>query len=408
MAAGTTYKQRGCRDGNGRRLGKKCPRLRRSNGAWSRDHGSWYYQLELPAHPDGSRRTPLRRGGFASRAAAQQELNQARQLLAIPLPGDQDGRRRIADLLGRSVRTGGGLPDVATVRRLARAGRELAVPQLTGELLEEWLAAAKNLRPGTVRSYSAHIHLYYKPHIGHIRIDQLRVADVASVFDAIDEVSDAITEARARGDTAFLASFRGRRVVGAATRQRIRATLRSAITTYMKQNPGVLEINPAALVDLPPGRRPRPLVWTAERIRAWQAEFDARLGQARARGGRVDPVAVYVSVPRPSAVMVWTPTQTAAFLRQARRHRLYALYHLIAFRGLRRGEAGGLRRTDTDLRTAVATVRWQIVQLGWETSQGAPKSDAGERHVALDTRYTSTVVRRARVQATYSLRWVSS
>jgi hypothetical protein len=155
MALGTTYKQCGCRDGNGRRLGKKCPRLRRADGAWSRDHGSWYYQLELPAHSDGSRRTPLRRGGFASRAAAQQELNQARELLAIPLPGDQDGRRRIADLLGRSVSADGGLPDAATVRRLARAGAELAVAPLTGDWLEEWLAAARNLRPGTVRSYSS-------------------------------------------------------------------------------------------------------------------------------------------------------------------------------------------------------------------------------------------------------------
>jgi len=32
------------------------------------------------------------------------------------------------------------------------------------------------------------------------------------------------------------------------------------------------------------------------------------------------------------------------------------------------------------------TVRWQIPQLGCETSQGAPKSEAGERHVALDAR----------------------
>jgi hypothetical protein len=162
------------------------------------------------------------------------------------------------------------------------------MPPLTGEWLEEWLAAAKCLRPGTVRSYAAHIRLYYQPHIGHIRIDRLRVADVASVFDAIDEINDAVTEARASGDAPLPVTVRGRRVVGAATRQRIRATLRSAITTYMKQHPGVLEINPAALVDLPPGRRPRPLVWTAERTRAWQAEFDARLTEARARGGRVD------------------------------------------------------------------------------------------------------------------------
>lgn len=119
MAAGTTYKQCGCRDDNGRRVGQKCPRLRRKDGAWSRDHGNWYYQLELPPHPDGTRRTPLRRGGFGSQATAQHELNQARELLAIPPPGDLEARRRIADLICRSVRTDGGLPDPGTVRKLA-------------------------------------------------------------------------------------------------------------------------------------------------------------------------------------------------------------------------------------------------------------------------------------------------
>ncbi len=331
---------------------------------------------------------PLRRGGFASQKGAQSELNQARELLAIPAEGDHDARRRIADLITRSVRTGGGLPEPSTVRRLARAGRELDQPPAIGEWLEEWLASAKNLRPGTARSYAAHIRLYWQPHIGHLRIDRLRVADVAGVFDAIDEDNDAITEARAGGDPRRRAAATGRRVVSPATKQRIRATLRSAISTYMKQHPGVLDINPAALVDLPPGRRPRPLVWTAERTRAWQEDFAARLAEARAKAGgrRVDPVAVYVATPRPSPVMVWTVAQTAVFLRHARGYRLYALYHLIAFRGLRRGEACGLRRADIDLDTAITTVRWQITQLGWETSQGSPKSEAGERQVALDAR----------------------
>jgi hypothetical protein len=90
-----------------------------------------------------------------------------------------------------------------------------AMPPLTGEWLEEWLAAAKNLRPGMVRSYAAHIRLYYRPHIRHIRIDRPRVVDVASVFDAIDEINDAIIEGRASGDTALPATVRGRRVVGA-------------------------------------------------------------------------------------------------------------------------------------------------------------------------------------------------
>lgn len=82
MAAGTTYKQCGCRDDDGRRLGQRCPRLHRRDGGWSSDHGRWYYQLELPARANGTRR-PVRRGGFSSRDAARAELDRARELLAI-------------------------------------------------------------------------------------------------------------------------------------------------------------------------------------------------------------------------------------------------------------------------------------------------------------------------------------
>ena len=61
--------------------------------------------------------------------------------------------------------------------------------------------------------------------------------------------------------------------------------------------------------------------------------------------------------------------------------------------GLRRGESCGLRRTDTDLHTATATIRWQITQLGWDPVQGAPKSDAGERTVALDADTITDITR---------------
>jgi hypothetical protein len=44
---------------------------------------------------------------------------------------------------------------------------------------------------------------------------------------------------------------------------------------------------------------------------------------------------------KPSPVMVWTPAQLGAFLDHASAHRLYAFFHLVAFRGLRRGEAVG-------------------------------------------------------------------
>jgi hypothetical protein len=42
-------------------------------------------------------------------------------------------------------------------------------------------------------------------------------------------------------------------------------------------------------------------------------------------------------------VAVWTPAQTAAFLNAITGRALHAAFHLIALRGLRRGEAAGLR-----------------------------------------------------------------
>jgi len=197
MAAGTTYKQCSCRDDHGRRLGQKCARLRRANGAWSSRHGTWYYQVELPPYPDGSRRNPLRLGGFATHDDAEQELAAARDLLAIATPGDLEGRIQIADLIQLALKATRQLPDPAAVRKAARLGHDPGAAQVTvDQRLDKWLAAKKNLRAGTARSYEAHVRLYYRPHIGHIRLNRLRVADVTSVFDAIDERNDAITRRR--------------------------------------------------------------------------------------------------------------------------------------------------------------------------------------------------------------------
>jgi integrase len=59
-------------------------------------------------------------------------------------------------------------------------------------------------------------------------------------------------------------------------------------------------------------------------------------------------------------VGVWTAEQTAEFLRQVRGHRLYTLFHLVALRGLRRGEAVGLRWSDLDLDAGALTVSEQL------------------------------------------------
>ncbi len=48
----------------------------------------------------------------------------------------------------------------------------------------------------------------------------------------------------------------------------------------MKQHPGTLPANVAALGELPPGGRPKAMVWTGERVRAWQKDFDAWLADS--------------------------------------------------------------------------------------------------------------------------------
>jgi integrase len=90
------------------------------------------------------------------------------------------------------------------------------------------------------------------------------------------------------------------------------------------------------------------------------------------------------SRPAPSMVMVWTPEQTGQFLDHAMGDRLYPQFHLVAHRGLRRGEACGLRWIDTHLEAGTIDVLNQIVQYGWETGQAKPKTEESEATVALD------------------------
>jgi integrase len=58
----------------------------------------------------------------------------------------------------------------------------------------------------------------------------------------------------------------------------------------------------------------------------------------------------------PGPVMVWTPEQTKAFLDFAADER-NPLFHLVAYRGLRRAEVAGLPWSDTDLSKARIMIR---------------------------------------------------
>ncbi|MDQ7911305.1 site-specific integrase [Phytohabitans sp. ZYX-F-186] len=134
--------------------------------------------------------------------------------------------------------------------------------------------------------------------------------------------------------------------------------LRSALNAAIRD--GLLRDNPARFVELPTPRRPQPQVWTSHRVDAWQRD-----GQ------------------RPS-VAVWTADQVATFLDTVREDRLFAMWWLIALRGLRRGEAAGLRWCDVDLQQRVMVIEQQRIAFGRIVTVGPPKTRASRRTIALD------------------------
>jgi integrase len=242
------------------------------------------------------------------------------------------------------VRRGGFATEAAAVAALEALASPAAGPEpglSTGEWLGRWLASRVSLRASTARGYAAHVRGYLVPYLGGIPLAALTSGDVQAMFTAV-----------IRDETVL------GRPVSAATLHRIHATLRAALNAAVRA--GLIRVNPGRFPELPRAVRPRPQVWTPALTERWQAE-----------GWR-------------PAVGVWTAGQTSQFLRQVRGHRLYALFHLIALRGLRRGEAAGLRWSDLDLDAGTLTVTGQLQQLGGRMVAGPPKSDAGRRVIALD------------------------
>lgn len=255
---------------------------------------------------------------------------------SLELAADAEGRRR-------RLRRGGYGTERAAIEALERVGgiRAGGEALTVAVWLRRWLASRLSLRPETVRSYGGHIEDYFIPHVGPVLLAELSRSRVQAMFTQI-----AVTDGMAG------------RPVKAATLHRIHATLRVALNEALRV--GLIAANPAVGVELPSAPYPRPTLWTVERVAAWR------------RGGA------------PPAVPVWTPEQTAAFLSSVREHRLYALLHLVALTGLRRGEVCGLTWADLDLDAGVLAVARQRRHTAGHVATAPPKTRAGIREIALD------------------------
>ncbi len=244
----------------------------------------WEYVVDLGAERTGRRRQ-RRKGGFRTRREAAAALAKLTARLADNLDVD----------------------DTITVETFLR----------------EWFAGKRKLRRSTRAGYQTHLDALI-PKIGQIPLTRLRPIHVQR---ALDELS---AEGGRRTNT-------GTAGMAGSTIHRYRATLRSALTTAVKQRR--ITYNPASFVELPDGRAPDAEPWSADEL------------------GR--------------------------FLDHAAGDRLGTLYETIALAGLRRGEALGLIWDDVDLDSGVLWLRQTIIDVRCRTMVERPKTRAGQRRVAL-------------------------
>jgi integrase len=210
----------------------------------------------------------------------------------------------------------------------------------TGGWLRTWLGSHISLAPATVKAYGFHIQLHLEPALGRIPLKELRGGDVQAMFNRL-----------AKGG-------KNRRPLSPSTLERIRVTLRVAMNAAIRE--GLIERNPALNLELPRQRKARAVIWTEDQVAWWK-----RTGKRH-------------------SVAVWTPAQTAQFLHGSHEHRLYAAFHLVALRGLRRAETAGLRWCDIDLDNGILVITHTIQRINGLLMHCPPKTRTSRRIVVLD------------------------
>jgi hypothetical protein len=217
----------------------------------------------------------------------------------------------------------GGFPSQAAATRARDDVLDQSLERFTGQRwtverwLRYWLTTRTSIRPTTLRVYTQHIEQCLIPRLGKLRLADVTVRHLTAMF------ADLAKQTARTGEP-----------LASATLHRICATLRGALNAAIRND--LITDNPARRIELPSRPRPHAVVWTPERVEQWQQ-----------RGVR-------------DKVAVWTAEHLATFLDRVVADRLYALWWLIALRGLRRGEAAGLRWCDVDLQRGTATIVQQI------------------------------------------------
>jgi len=187
---------------------RDCPREPDGSFATHRCKGTWRYVLEYGRDSNGAR-LQTSKSGFATKAAAQSAL----QAMVRTLMTD-------VNLTSLTVR----------------------------EYLETWLTSKHALKPTTMALYTEFTTNYLVPHLGQIRLLELRAHHLDRMYANIT------------------VGLRGR-PLSPSTIRRIHGVLRSALNTAVKRR--LIPYNPAEHIELAPENPKRPKPWTPEQSQAF-------------------------------------------------------------------------------------------------------------------------------------------
>ena len=321
MSQPQPYRACSCRGADTRR----CPRLA------EKGHGAWYLKYDLKRASDEPRKR-RRLGPFKTKRDAIEAYESERDKIR------RFGRRAVLD-------------DAMKL----------------GDHLGWMLAHHDPYRDDPSQRAAMAVRLYLRPGLGHLRIADLTSDDVYSLVAAMRQINRDETEpddmlgrllsARAEWHGSRISN----RPLSDATIKRTLSVLVTALN-HRRVSHLLLAGNPAANLGIK-GKGDEPAIWTPEAVARWKVTGD-----------------------RPSSVMIWTPEQTGAFLdamadpdKVGRANaRLYPLWHLAAYWGMRRSELLRLARPDLDTQARRVVVR-------------RSKTSHGERVFTIDE-YTAEVL----------------
>nr|WP_329618693.1 hypothetical protein [Streptomyces sp. S465] len=261
---------------------------------------------------------------------------------------------------------------------LAHGGVQVKSHETVAEFLRRWFAKRVDHKRSTRKGYEDHIERVFIPTLCHLKMRDLRTRHIQDMFKKIWADNKIHQHNREAADEALAAERAAHTAWRTCTirprptelRQHWNAAKTALQTARSKPRhitgPGTQLKNWAKTVVLPKYVRPKPPVWTDERVTRWRTT------------GK-----------KPGKVMVWTPEQTGTFLDAVAPHRLYPMFHLMVFRGLRRGEVAGLPWSETNLTNGTVHISEQLVAASYDVWEDTPKSESGARTISLDSQPTN-------------------